>query len=444
VNALLRILKRPVLFSGLLLASLAGLAERVSGTGCVPAPAGLIHWYRGEGDGTDAAGGNPGSLETGVTITNAGEVGRAFLFNGVSGGINLGNVPDLDFAPDSSFSIEAWINSSGPASPANESQIIVRLNNNCGNTDQSLGLGNAGPDIGRVFFQVRDANGVGTFAITPTAVSSNQFHHLVGVRDVNGTTRTLRLYLDGVLVDTETDPSTGALALDAPDVIGRRNTCTTDNVFNGIIDEVSIYNRALTDQEVQGLYSAGSAGKCYYAVNWFKVAGGGNVASEGPRSLVGTFGQPDASGPLTNAQFSLVGGFWALPVALQTPGAPTLQITAGAPGFATVSWTPVTPGFHLQVTAALTSPAWTDVPSVEQTALSSSRQRCQPAFIDSPNPNPFSYEHICAHKQPPETHNHENQPAQSCTRSTSARGPRPATLKCLCSGHHYHLPGSAE
>jgi len=43
--------------------------------------------------------------------------------------------------------------------------------------------------------------------------------------------------------------------------------------------------------------------------------------------------------------------------------APALFIGPAAPGFATVSWTPATPGFVLQVTPTLTPPAWTDVPS---------------------------------------------------------------------------------
>src|SRR5205085_6828151 len=32
--------------------------------------------------------------------------------------------------------------------------------------------------------------------------------------------------------------------------------------FNGLIDEPTIYNRALSDAEIQAIYSAGSAGKC--------------------------------------------------------------------------------------------------------------------------------------------------------------------------------------
>jgi hypothetical protein len=99
-----------------------------------------------------------------------------------------------------------------------------------------------------------------------------------------------------------------------------------------------------------------------YAIDWHKVAAGGGTSTNGQYSLSGTIGQADAGGPMTNSQYSVTGGFWVLPQAVQTVGAPTLQIVAGAPGFATVSWAPATPGFHLQVSDAVALPAWTDVP----------------------------------------------------------------------------------
>jgi hypothetical protein len=105
-----------------------------------------------------------------------------------------------------------------------------------------------------------------------------------------------------------------------------------------------------------------SADRGHFAVNWFKIAGGGG-GSGGIRPLVGTIGQADAGGPLTGARFSVVGGFWALPVAVQVPGAPTLKIVRASPGFATLSWTPNTPGFVLQEASSLSPANWTNSPS---------------------------------------------------------------------------------
>src|SRR5215831_4147199 len=132
-------MKKFRILSALWLLCFLVLLSPAAGQSCLPVPSGLIHWYRGDIDGSDAAGTNSGTLEGGVTITNAGEVGGgAFLFDGVSGGVNLGAVSDLDFAPDSSFSLEAWFNTFGPTSPAQDGQAIIMLNYNCTPTVQGL------------------------------------------------------------------------------------------------------------------------------------------------------------------------------------------------------------------------------------------------------------------------------------------------------------------
>lgn len=97
-----------------------------------------------------------------------------------------------------------------------------------------------------------------------------------------------------------------------------------------------------------------------YVITSSTIDGGGGTSTGGVYSVSGTIGQPDAGGPMTNGQYSVTGGFWALPTAVQTPGAPTLTITAGAPGQATISWSPATPGFVLQETALLSTANWTN------------------------------------------------------------------------------------
>ena len=102
------------------------------------------------------------------------------------------------------------------------------------------------------------------------------------------------------------------------------------------------------------------AGFAQFSIDWFTIDGGGGTSTNGNFSLSGTIGQPDAGPVMTNGQFSITGGFWALPTAVQTLGAPTLIIVPAAPGFATISWTPNTPGFVLQETLSLSLPNWTN------------------------------------------------------------------------------------
>jgi len=107
------------------------------------------------------------------------------------------------------------------------------------------------------------------------------------------------------------------------------------------------------------LFALGAAAQ--YAITWSKIAGGGGLQSTGGvYALSGTIGQPDAGGPMTNGQYSITGGFWALPAVVQTPGTPTLTIVPATPGQAAISWTPGTPGFVLQETWSLAPANWTN------------------------------------------------------------------------------------
>jgi hypothetical protein len=49
-----------------------------------------------------------------------------------------------------------------------------------------------------------------------------------------------------------------------------------------------------------------------YALDWFSVSGGGGISTGASYSVNCTVGQPVAGPPLTNATFTLFGGFWSL------------------------------------------------------------------------------------------------------------------------------------
>src|SRR5215467_12229673 len=85
-----------------------------------------------------------------------------------------------------------------------------------------------------------------------------------------------------------------------------------------------------------------SASAQNYSLNWFTTDGGGGTTTGGVFSLNGTIGQPDASAPMTGGAYSLVGGFWAFPVLIQTPATPALHLALIGNGLSTISWTPPT------------------------------------------------------------------------------------------------------
>ena len=101
-----------------------------------------------------------------------------------------------------------------------------------------------------------------------------------------------------------------------------------------------------------------------YSIDWYTIDGGGGTSTGGVYSVSGTIGQPDPGPTMTNGQYSVTGGFWALPQAVQTEGAPTLTIAPFGAGQARISWTPATgTNWVLLQTPSLSPAAWTNAPS---------------------------------------------------------------------------------
>ncbi len=73
-------------------------------------------------------------------------------------------------------------------------------------------------------------------------------------------------------------------------------------------------------------------------------------------------GGTSTGGPMTNGQYSITGGYWALPVAVQSADAPLPTIAPATTGNATISWSPNTPGFVLQETWVLSPSNWSNSP----------------------------------------------------------------------------------
>lgn len=91
----------------------------------------------------------------------------------------------------------------------------------------------------------------------PASVASQAWHHVAHCVSSNGTTTTLRLYVDGSLIASRT-VDTNLIAFDAI-LFGRHRTSTTgDRDWDGMIDEVALWNRTLTANEVNEIYQRGS------------------------------------------------------------------------------------------------------------------------------------------------------------------------------------------
>lgn len=116
-----------------------------------------------------------------------------------------------------------------------------------------------------------------------------------------------------------------------------------------------------------------------YDLSWFTIDGGGGTSTGGVYSVSGTIGQPDA-GLLTGGRYQLVGGFWGVVLAVQTPGAPLLTARRSGPSVI-VSWNLPASGFVLEQTSTLsgTPPPWAQVAFPYQTNATD-------IFISTPAP----------------------------------------------------------
>lgn len=214
-------------------------------TTCITTPPGLVGWWQAEGDAQDSVGGNHGILANEVGFA-AGEVGRAFSFSGNS----AITIPAFEFA-STNISVEAWINPS--AQPDSMEGVIF---------GQLYGIGTlsvrAGTNGVHAVFTLYGNCGFPYVAVSTNELPLGQFSHVVGTWDG----QLIRIYVDGILQGECLPDLILNFASDPFYYIGGRADFFPRH-FNGLIDEVGLYDRALSVGEVMALFGAGSSGKCF-------------------------------------------------------------------------------------------------------------------------------------------------------------------------------------
>ena len=207
---------------------------------CLAPPAGLVGWWRGDGNPYDSTGTNQG-VWSGNAAYAAGEVGQAFSFDGAGSVVQVPDAPALDFTSTSPMTVELWAYRTGNQSTM---YLLGKQAASCGSFQYQLGF----TPIGGLTF----AGGAGQVQ-TGVTLPLNTWVHLAATFDG----ATFRFYYNALLIGTGTG-NLGA-ANNAPLTIGGASSCAS---FGGLLDEVGVYQRALTGAEIQRLYAAGSAGKC--------------------------------------------------------------------------------------------------------------------------------------------------------------------------------------
>jgi len=162
-------------------------------------------------------------------------------------------VPDddtFDWASGDSFSIEFWMRRDGAFH-----QVVIGRDDP--STDLHWWSGTWGDGTGA--FVLRDTSGDGgAFLYGTTNLGDNQWHHVVAVRDAGAGEN--RLYVDGSLEDAEPASHSAGFGSGVPIELG---TLLAGYFYTGLVDEVALYDRALSHSEVELHHDLGRAGLPY-------------------------------------------------------------------------------------------------------------------------------------------------------------------------------------
>jgi len=205
---------------------------------------GLVGWWPFNGNANDESVNGNNGTNNGATLSTDrnGNVNSAYSFDGTNNSINLGSNSSLDIYQ--SFSVSGWFNSNSlsavqgiysreGASGVASTPYIIRLRNN----KLSLWLGNG------ISFTEYYSNFI---------YSTVQWCYFTICFDASS--QLVKIYINGNL---DNSISTTQISFSSPSTatkIGQQYS--TDLPFYGDLDDIGIWNRALTDCEIQNLYNS--------------------------------------------------------------------------------------------------------------------------------------------------------------------------------------------
>jgi uncharacterized protein (TIGR03437 family) len=238
-------------------------------------PSGLVSWWPGDTNNNDIVGSNNPNNVSGVTLVPA-EVSNGFTL-GKNGYLE---VPASKSLANPNFTWSAWVKplGAGPNNDGTGDTIIAQDID-----DYSLSMAVYWRSMDNRFFFIFGNSSTNSFASKDT-FQVGAFYHIATTYDGS----VFRLYVNAVLegsfaaanaVAYSSNPWTIASSGENGELAGFPRT------LNGIVDEVQAFNRALSQSELQAIFTAGSAGECKSA-----------SVSTGPPPVAGT-----GTGPFVNA-----------------------------------------------------------------------------------------------------------------------------------------------
>jgi len=231
----------------------------------LPPPAnGLVAYYPFNGNASDESGNGHNGTVSGATLTNDrfGNANKAYLFTAANQNHITINSPVGNFGL-SDFTISVWVKRNSAAGNEIFTQRSAAYRNS---SWWELGWGRFHINENLAFESTANGN-VGD------TLRNNVWYHFVGVRK----TTTVRFYLNGVLLDENTTPQILNIDNLTNAEIGCHFLESPLQCFNGVIDDIRLYNRALSEPEIRLMFSEGGypntsaaviGGNSYNTIDW--------------------------------------------------------------------------------------------------------------------------------------------------------------------------------
>jgi hypothetical protein len=221
---------------------------------------GLAGWWSFSGNAIDQSSYNANGTVYGATLTTDRfeNINSAYFFDGIDDYIMIGNPVPTHLQIQNEITLSAWIYVTQYPTISNEylGLIVGSQCDACVNRGATIFLdgrtnsdGQPSPS-GHIHFQIGSGSNWQA-SNTQSQVPLNQWVHIVATRKAN---ENAKIYYNGVLQPLASAPWNGTISyLNAFFAIGKQQDRT--RYFNGKIDDVGVWNRALDECEVQQLYS---------------------------------------------------------------------------------------------------------------------------------------------------------------------------------------------
>ena len=208
---------------------------------------GLVGYWPFNGNANDESGNGNNGTVNGATLTTDrfGNANSAYSFNGTSNYIQVAHNSIFDFETPNSITISSWIKTS-----MTTGAVIVQKQSGVGATQNGVSCGILDTN-GYLHGVSKKTNGTQSLISHPASgFNNNNWHHFVYTFSAG----VAKIYLDGALLNSQTNTGS-TIANSTTNLIFGYGLPLNNFYYNGKLDDIGIWNRALSQAEITAMYN---------------------------------------------------------------------------------------------------------------------------------------------------------------------------------------------